>query len=170
MPDSVTLHDRIRPRAGRDMNLIELHDRLLGEWSGTSTLWLSWLEEPEQRSPSRLRVAAVANGEFLSFQYSWVYEGEQEGLLLLGNDNEDGAANAAWVDSWHMSGKIMHCTGEVDGAGATSLRGSYQAPPGPDWGWRIDVSLPEPGALRIEMHNVDPDGSEELAVRAEYRR
>jgi hypothetical protein len=53
-----------------------------------------------------------------------------------------------------------------------SVRGTYAAPPGPDWGWRIDVT-PDGDKLRIEMHNVWPEeqgGKEELAVEAVYGR
>jgi hypothetical protein len=48
------------------------------------------------------------------------------------------------------------------------VRGSYAAPPGPDWGWRTDVT-PNAERLRVVMHNVWPEaqgGKEELAVEA----
>ena len=51
-----------------------------------------------------------------------------------------------------------------------SVRGTYAAPPGPDWGWRIDVT-PAGDTLRVVMYNVWPQeqgGKEELAVEAEY--
>jgi hypothetical protein len=55
---------------------------------------------------------------------------------------------------------------------ALSVRGTYAAPPGPDWGWRIDVT-PGGEGLRVIMHNVWPEeqgGKEELAVEAVYAR
>jgi len=53
-------------------------------------------------------------------------------MLIAGNANAEEAASAAWVDSWHMSGKLMACQGTIDSAGTIMLRGAYEAPPGPD--------------------------------------
>jgi hypothetical protein len=51
-----------------------------------------------------------------------------------------------------------------------SVRGSYAAPPGPDWGWRIEIT-PDGRTLRIVMFNIWPDGSrEDLAAEASYTR
>ena len=59
--------------------------------------------------------------------------------------------------------------GTVDEHGCVSVLGSYEAPPDPDWGWRIEV-VPEGKSLRIIMHNISPDEQEVLAVRATYER
>jgi hypothetical protein len=48
--------------------------------------------------------------------------------------------------------------------------GSYAAPPGPDWGWRIEIAAEQCKALRLVMFNIWPDGKEELAVEAAYVR
>jgi hypothetical protein len=152
------------------VKVTELHPRLLGEWSGTKRLWMG-PGSPELASASRLTIAPVAKGKFITLSYRWAYEGaEQEGLVLVGNQNDDEAASAAWVDSWHMSGKVMACNGTVDDNGAIIVLGSYEAPPGPDWGWRITINEPGPGMLRIVMHNITPEGEAELAVQADYQR
>ena len=91
-------------------------------------------------------------------------------MLIAGNANAEEAASAAWVDSWHMSGKLMACLGEVDSAGAIKLRGAFEAPPGPDWGWTIEVSQPAPDTLKIVMCNVTPGGDAEMAVQANFTR
>lgn len=96
-------------------------------------------------------------------------EEEHEGFLLIGSGKAEGVATAAWVDSFHMSEKIMACEGTVDEHGCVSVLGSYEAPPDPDWGWRIEV-VPEGKSLRIIMHNISPDEQEVLAVRATYER
>jgi hypothetical protein len=59
---------------------------------------------------------------------------------------------------------------QVDETGTVVLLGSYPAPPGPDWGWRITLSAPESGPLSLVMHNLPHAGEEDLAVRAEYVR
>jgi hypothetical protein len=89
-------------------------------------------------------------------------------VLLFGYD-EQNAASAAWVDSFHMSTKIMSCTGTATN-GTAELRGSYEAPPDPDWGWRITIRSLSANELKIIMHNISPEGQEDLAVQADYTR
>ncbi len=151
------------------MKLAALHPQLLGNWSGESLLWMSADAAP-LASPSRLSVTLVAMGRFLSLGYTWVYEGKpQEGLLIVGDHNQQSLATAGWVDSWHQSGKVMHCVGSVEGEGF-AVTGGYAAPPGPDWGWRLSVTASSVEELVLEMHNVPPGGEPELAVRGRYRR
>ena len=76
---------------------------------------------------------------------------------------------AIWIDSWHMNDKLMVCRGVVDSSGRLSVRGPYEAPPGPDWGWRIEVTPGDTG-LTIAMWNVTPEGEESRAVEATYAR
>jgi hypothetical protein len=153
------------------MRLTEIQDQLLGEWTGTNLLRLSWLTPSEYPSSSRLAVAPVAKGKFLSFTYTWSHENvAHEGLILLGYDDQQKVATAAWVDSWHMSSEIMSCQGTIDAQGVINLRGSYEAPPGPDWGWRIVITPKSGSGLQIVMYNITPEGAEDLAVQADYKR
>lgn len=153
------------------MKMIELHPRLVGTWTGTKRLWLEGAAGPVRSSACELVVSPIALGAFLSFAYTWAFEGSpQEGLLIAGNANTDEGASAAWADSWHMSGKLMHCTGQVEADGAIRLLGSYGAPPGPDWGWTIVLTLPAPDGLSITMCNVAPGCEPELAVQADFAR
>jgi hypothetical protein len=148
-----------------------LRTNLIGEWVGTNLLRLSWVTPSDHTSGSLLSVAPIAKGMFLTFAYKWSHENApQEGLILLGYDQVRKIATAAWVDSWHMSSKIMSCEGSIDEDGVVSLRGTYEAPPGPDWGWRITIALDADENLRITMYNCPPEGAEELAVQADYRR
>jgi hypothetical protein len=142
---------------------------LIGEWSGTKQLYLEPPPAAPLSSPSTLSVTAVAGGNFLQFSYNWTYEGEkQEGVLLFGCDEEN-AATAAWVDSFHMSSKVWPCTGTAADRSA-ELRGSYAAPPGPDWGWRITIRSVSPDKLTIVMDNISHEGQEDLAVQIDYTR
>jgi hypothetical protein len=67
-----------------------------------------------------------------------------------------------------MGEAVMALEGAAAGADAVTLRGSYAAPPGPDWGWRIDLRPQGGDDLRMVMFNVTPEGQEELAVEAVY--
>jgi hypothetical protein len=147
----------------------EILEALRGGWIGTSTLWLPWLSPPERESASTATVERAVGGKFVSLKYTWEYEGAaHEGLLLLGRARS-GEVTAAWADSWHMSDKIMFCTGSAGEGGAISVRGSYEAPPGPDWGWRTEIRAAD-GGFEIVMHNVSPEGEESIAFRNTYRR
>jgi hypothetical protein len=140
-----------------------------GGWQGTSTL-----KDPhsgtDDTSPSTAIVTPVLGGRFVRIDYTWSYgDKPQEGSLLIGYQRKAEKATAHWIDSFHNSDKVMACAGPVADGGPLSVRGSYAAPPGPDWGWRIDV-LPEGDTLRIVHYNVWPEGKEELAVDSSYTR
>lgn len=151
------------------MQFDELKPALIGEWRGTKQLYLSPPPAPAISSPSKLSIIPAAGGSFLQFNYDWTYEGEEQaGMLLFGCD-EQNAASAAWVDSFHMSSKIMSCTGTATD-GSVDLGGSYEAPPGPDWGWRIAIHSISANELQIVMHNISPEGEEDLAVQIDYTR
>jgi hypothetical protein len=153
------------------MNLNQIQDELIGVWTGNNLLRLSWLTPSDFVSQSELSVSSVAKGKFLKFDYTWNHEGvSQEGMILFGYDMKAETATGAWVDSWHQSSKVMSCQGTIDSTGTIDLRGSYEAPPGPDWGWRFVINAPSGSELKLAMYNVSPDGEEELAVEANYKR
>lgn len=151
------------------MHLEQLKSALTGEWQGTKQLYFSPPPEPAISSPSKLSVIPIAGGSFLQFNYDWSYEGEtQQGVLIFGSDEEN-AASAAWVDSFHMSSKVMPLIGTA-AAESADVRGTYAAPPGPDWGWRIALRSASPSEFQIVMHNISPEGQEDLAVQIDYTR
>ena len=140
-----------------------------GSWRGTNRLQDPHTNAPDD-SPSSLVVTPVVGGTFVRLDYTWAYHGQpQEGSLLVGRDANTGEVTAHWIDTWHMSDKVMACRGEA-ADGALSVRGSYAAPPGPDCGWRTSITPDDGGKLRIVMYNVTPDGQEEPAVDAMYVR
>ena len=144
---------------------------LSGEWKGTKRLYLNGESGPQKTSASRLTVAKAARGSFLMLAYTWSFDGDpHEGLMMLGYDDKQNVATAAWGDSWHMNSKVMNCRGVLDESGAINVVGSYEAPPGPNWGWRMAIFSASVGELRVVMHNIDPDGQEDLAVAAEFVR
>lgn len=153
------------------MHLSDLQDRLLGEWTGTNLLRLSWLTPSDFHSPSTMKISSVAKGKFLAFTYTWSHENAaHEGYVLVGYDEKQKVATAAWVDSWHQSTKVLSCQGTIDEHGVISLKGFYEAPPGPDWGWRIVLTPKSDKELQLVMINCTPEGEEDLAVQADYER
>jgi hypothetical protein len=139
------------------MKLMDLSSKFIGHWQGKYRLVLSWLPNPDFISVS---------------SYDWQHEGvSQDGLILIGNNNnKEAGVTASWVDSWGMSGKIMNCYGTINQQGDIALRGSYEVPDNPDWGWRIEIPCPTDNTLQIIMYNLSPEGEEFLAGDANYAR
>jgi hypothetical protein len=149
------------------MNPLDTLTACAGNWLGTSTLQDTHAGSAET-APSAVTVTPGPDGQ-VRLEYTWAYQGRpQHGSLLL---RRDGATvTATWMDSWHTGGQPMACAGPL--GPALSVRGSYAAPPGPDWGWRIDLVI-DCDTLRLVMFNVWPveqGGKEELAVEAVYTR
>ncbi|MGH7719029.1 MAG: DUF1579 family protein [Gemmatimonadaceae bacterium] len=152
------------------MTNLDLLTACAGSWRGTNTLQDPHAGKPEA-SPSTAMLTPVLGDRFVRFDYTWDYQGApQEGSMLIGFEPEENTFNAHWVDSWHMGRKVMVCSGPTPSDSTLTVRGTYAAPPGPDWGWRIDITPDGGRALRMVMFNVWPDGREELAVEASYTR
>lgn len=152
------------------MSLDKFKNISTGLWAGDNVLCLSWMNPPEFHSPSQLTVAQTVRDKFLTFNYSWSHENMMhEGLLLIGYDAKQEVVNASWVDSWHSSAKPLALSGTINEQNAIDLYGTYEVPNHPDWGWRIVINTPE-DALQIKMFNVSPEGEQELAVQANYRK
>jgi len=152
------------------MSNLETLLKFSGNWQGNNSLWLS-PQEPVRESATTLSITSAINGKFVEIKYTWADEGKpQEGLILIGYETERQLATAAWVDSWHMGEKVMYCQGILGTDGTVDVRGHYQAPTGPDWGWRILIRSKNKTTLTLLMYNIMPDGKEALAVEAIYTR
>jgi hypothetical protein len=135
---------------------------LAGRWQGRNAVYLPG--QPDIVSETSGTVALAAQGQVLTWTYTWAENGRaQDGLLAFGQ------ANGAWYDTWHTGGAFMIFRAEPAEA-AMSLLGSYAAPPGPDWGWRINFQVESANAFRLVMYNITPDGQEYLGVEATYER
>ena len=147
-----------------------MNNEVCGRWEGQKEVFLGDGPEADIMSTTNLVVGLVA-GNFLRFSYEWQHDGEAKiGLLLVGREPDKGEATGAWMDSWHQSRQIMALSGEIEDTGRIDLKGSYKAPPGPDWGWRIGIASESRDELAITMNNIFPDGKEVLGVRAVYQR
>ena len=151
------------------MNPLNALTACAGSWRGTSTL-----QDPHagiaDESPSTATVTSLPD-DSVRLDYSWSYHAQpQQGSLLVRAEAITVAAE--WTDTWHTGNQPMPCSGPKTDGATLSVRGSYAAPPGLDWGWRIDVT-PGGETLRVVMYNVWPQeqgGKEELAVEAVYTR
>ncbi len=141
-----------------------------GSWRGTNRLRDPGMNDLDD-SPSTAELTPLLDGRFIRLDYTWAYQGAaQKGSLLIGFDSGPAVATAHWVDTWHMGEAVMSCHGIAETDGSIMVRGTYSAPPGPDWGWRIGLRPSDGTALHLVMYNISPDGDEELAVETDYTR
>ena len=142
----------------------------VGTWTGTNRLQDPSMNVADE-SPSTAALSLVAGGKFIRMDYTWTYQGAaQDGSLLIGYESGAGVVTAHWVDTWHMGEAVMALRGTAETDGSIMVQGTYTAPPGPDWGWRIDLLPGNGSALRMVMYNITPDGQEVVAVEADYTR
>ncbi|MBC7896608.1 MAG: DUF1579 family protein [Cytophagaceae bacterium] len=138
-----------------------------GQWTGTNTLHNPNTGQPET-TESTIRVESVLGGRFHRLAYIWSCQGKpQEGELLIGGDGE--LVTGAWVDTWHQGKTIFSCTGSAPSEGRIELRGTFPAPPGPDWGWTIDLDVAA-ARIAITMNCHTPEGESVPAVEASWTR
>ena len=144
--------------------------QIVGDWKGTNRLHTPWMPEPLHESDSTASVRTRMNGQFLSIEYTWSFEGEyQEGMLLIGCDSGSDDVQAVWTDSWHSKDVLMLCNGASDEDGRISVFGTYAVPDHPDWGWRTEI-IPGDDSFRYAMYNVTPEGAEQIAVETDFTR
>jgi hypothetical protein len=152
------------------MSVFQLLQGLSGNWHGNSKLWLTPTDQPHT-CETTAHLTPIANGKFVRLDYTWEYEGQpQAGSYLFGYDRQRETFTAVWVDSWHMGDKLMPCEGDRKADSTVDVVGGYAAPPGPDWGWRTVIDSFAADSFRLLMYNIRPDGAQELAVEALYRR
>ncbi len=151
------------------MNVLDVLIASAGRWAGKNRLMDPHTNSVDE-SPGTAIVTPGLGDRSVRIDYTWAYHGSpQEGSLLIGYDASRGLITSQWIDSWHMGDKAMACEGPVVAGEPISVRGSYAAPAGPDWGWRIIVAIKDQ-RLQVAMHNITPDGREDVAVEAEYSR
>jgi hypothetical protein len=143
---------------------------LSGNWSGSNRLWLD-PSAPPAESETTLTAGTTAQGKFLRLAYTWSHEGApQDGLLVVGQNPEGGAAQASWVDSFHNGDKFMILNGSVNADGSIALKGSYSVEGYGEWGWEIMLLPPSGNRFTLKMDNIDPAGTHYPAVEAIYTR
>ena len=153
------------------MSVPKILEGLVGKWRGTNRLHTTWIEEnPVRETVSIAVVESTARGRFLKIEYDWTFEeAVQEGLILIGDQQDSDLIKAFWIDSWHLSDKFMVSEGRLEG-GAISLKGFYTVPEHPDWGWITIIEPERNNSFKIIMYNVSPQGEETLAVEMELNR
>lgn len=142
---------------------------LVGRWTGDNTVWLEPGTDP-LRSSASAEVSLAAEGQVLCLRYRWAEGGKpQSGILVLGGNAALTTWAGSWTDSWHYAHQLMGLRGTGDGNSA-SVGGTYAAPPGPDWGWRLALEAGGVDNCVLRMYNRPPDEEEALVVEMRLTR
>ena len=140
-----------------------------GNYKGTNRLHDPHSGGPDD-TPSNLTLTSILNGRFVRIDYTWSYHNApQEGSMLVGFEPDENLVTMQWIDTWHMSNKVLSLKGTAESDGSINVLGSYPAPPDPDWGWRIAIT-PGDKSVNIAMFNISPQGEEYPAVEANYNK
>lgn len=133
-----------------------------GAWSGTNGFRLM-PSDPFHEAPATAVVSVAAGRCMAAIAYTWSHpdDGDQDGLLVLGEADEPGGVTAFWGDSWHQSPTPRSCTGAIDGEVVT-VGYEYEA----GWRWQITVDPTDPATLRLRMDNVIPQDAVPEGVAA----
>lgn len=144
---------------------------LLGDWQGLTRLYAGHVEVPERTSSAWLRCVQAGSPERFRLRYVWAFEQRvREGHLMFALDSGNGQINAAWMDSGLVGADVLGLRGWLDDSGLLRLSGHASDQGGTDWVWRLELDTPEPARLELRLYTVSPQGGEELAASAEYRR
>ena len=143
---------------------------LTGQWKGSYRLHTDGAAAETQESATTAKIELRVKEQFLAIEYAWEHEGkQQEGVIILGCDEDSDAVQAVWTDSWHMSHRFMVCDGTIDDHDTVDVKGAYSASDDTEREWRIEL-VSGSDSFQINMFNISPDGEQNIAVESRYSR
>ncbi len=108
-------------------------------------------------------VSPATAGNLTVIAYTWSHpnDGAQDGLLVIGPNDEQQGAVAFWGDSWHQSPQPTVLAGGFED-GLLVVSHEY----GGEWRWQISVDATNAESLILRMENIVPESAAKEAVTA----
>lgn len=154
---------------------LDLLATLRGDWVGVTRLHAGHAAQPEHTSSAWLRCVDAGAPSRARLRYVWTFEDRiREGHLLLAIDPGSRRASGAWMDSGvggAIGGdEVLALRGWLDESGLLRLSGQGPEADSGAWTWRLELDCPAAAQLELRLYTTSPQGEEELAASAEYRR
>lgn len=147
-----------------------LFEAMTGRWEGKTTLWMRPEDPVVEGTISGKTELAVGGGSLLHTYRAKSGKQGHRGIMLIGEDIDNGRLAGSWSDTSHTSGKIMSlATEEHKIENGFSLIGSW-AFGDIHWRWRITHQLLKKSRLEIRHYLIKADGQESLALLIDYKR
>jgi hypothetical protein len=143
---------------------MQLLTRHAGTWAGTNRFRLM-PDDPPSSADATAQLFLGAGGNVAVLAYTWTHpdDGVQDGVLVLGPDEEPDGVLAMWGDSWHQKPAAKQLRGATN---ADTLTVGYAYAEG--WEWRITLTVDRPDLLRWRMDNVVPPSASGTAEAVTY--
>lgn len=162
--------------SNKDVALIK---SLVGRWKGERKTWFVPGTPSEDSMIEGEFTCVFAGSDFLSHKYSSTIQGKPHfGEETIALDKSHSTFQTAWIDTFHMSPKILFSVGatlENKETNGFVVKGEYDAcglESGKivKWGWRTEYALIDTDHLTITAFNITPQGQEGKAIETKYER
>ncbi len=143
---------------------------LVGRWRGLSRVWF----EPDvlaDESPVEGEVTLRLDGRFVELDYTSAMQGKPlTGRLTMGYYPGRARWEVNLIDSFHMGRGQLFCTGDSTETGFRALGHYPDGQNGPDWGWRVVLTVQSADAFTVTAYNIEPGGPDQKATEMVLER